>query len=99
MNEKLYTYIRDHFKKTTDDWSFESFTLSSEETFQNTDFQQLFQDQEMSHKLYYSSIDNESLFPFEIYVDDTTVALGYMMEDEQHLLFLEHNENILIEEL
>lgn len=99
MNEKLYTYILHNFKNETDEWSFESFALSSEETFQNTDFQQLFQDQELFHKLYYSNTDNESLFPFEIYVNDTTVALGYMIEDEQHLLYLKHNENILIEDL
>lgn len=99
MHTMLKQYITNHLKKSEAEYSSESFVLSSAETFQSPQFQQLFEGQDLAHQLYYSSTDDTPFFPFEIYQDDTLIAIGYMMEDEQYILYLQHNDNILIEKL
>lgn len=99
MNPKLRSYIDKHFEHTSGVWLQESFILSSNETFRRTDLQQLFRDCSLSHNLYYSDTDIDPFFPFEIYDDNDLIALGYMEEDEQHLLYLQHNKQVLINEL
>lgn|SRR5699024_4418472 len=99
MHQKLKQYITRHFKKSEDEYLSESFVLPSTETFQSPQFQRLFDDQSLSHQLYYSTTDDEPFFPFEVYQDDTLIALGYMEEDKQHILYLKHDDEILVEEL
>ena len=99
MHIKLQQYITDHLKKSEMNYLSESFILSSTETFQSRQYQRLFENQSLSHQLYYSTTDDEPFFPFEVYQDDTLIALGYMMEDEQHILYLKHDDKILVEAL
>lgn len=99
MNHRLETHVVQHFNKPGDGWLSESFTLPSEETFQEAQFQLLFEGKELGHYLYYSETDDDSFFPFEVYDGQTLIALGYMIEDQQHLLYLKYNNEVLVEEL
>ena len=84
--------------KPTEAWEHESFTLSSEETFQMPEHQVLFDSCTLSHNLYYHSTE-ESFFPFEILWKKQTVALGYMIEDKQHILLLVHDNRAIINKI
>lgn len=99
MEQQLKEYMEKHYDKQPDLWLSEAFTLSCEETFQKAEYQQLFGDKELTHELYYNSEDNEPIFPFEVYDDQTLIALGYMIEDQQHILYLQHNNYIIINQL
>lgn len=99
MNPLLQHYMHSHLERPLEDCPSESFALSSIETFQDPHIQSLFPDQEMTHNLYYYTTDNAPIFPFEIYHNQKLVALGYMIEDEQHILYLKHGNKTLIKKI
>lgn len=99
MKQQLKEYMKKYYDKQPDLWLSEAFTLSCEETFHKNEHQQLFDGKELTHELYYYSADDEPIFPFEVYDEQTLIAFGYMIEDQQNILYLQHNNDIIINQL
>ena len=91
MHAELSRFIRHMFKINASEWANESYELSSFETFQMDFLQEFFQNLTLHHKLFYSIEEEHPFYPFEVYLDQTLVALGYMIDDKQHITYLNLN--------
>lgn len=97
MNVDLIAYIKKHFPElSTATWSEEAVSMNGEELFEDVAFQSLFENRRLNTLLYYPIEINSAILPFEIYEEKTLVALGYMTDDTQNILYLKHNSEALV---
>lgn len=91
MHEELERYINDHFPGTkNEEWESEAIILSREETFADPSIQENYSDEIFETLLFYpcTMVNKEELYPFEISHEEKLIALGYMYEGQQHILYL-----------
>lgn len=100
MNTKLTAYIMKHFPElSTLTWSDEAVSMSGEELFEDTKLKLLYENQSLDTRLYYPIEINSAILPFEIYKDKTLIALGYMTDDTQNIIFLKRDKETLVNRL
>lgn len=97
MNAGLMAYIKKHFPElSTTTWSEEAVSMDGEELFEDGTFQTLFENKCLDTMLYYPIEINSAILPFEIYEEKTLIALGYMTDDTQNIIFLKHDTETLV---
>lgn len=98
MNERLKQYILTLQPQLSNvEWSTEAVTQSGEELFTDTCHQSIYQSILLDTLLYYPTNLNVEFFPFEVRLNDTIVALGYLDEHSQNIIYLMSDNQVLID--
>lgn len=100
MHTAMTDYIKRHFSELSNvTWSEEAVTLTGEELFEDAKFRVLYEDTLLDTRLYYPIEINSAILPFEIYKEETLVALGYTNDDSQKIIYFKHGAETLINHL
>ena len=100
MNTKLKIYIKKHFPElSTLTWSDEAVSMSGDELFEDTKLKLLYENESLDTRLYYPIEINSAILPFEIYKEETLVALGYTNDESQNIIYFKHGAETLINHL
>ena len=96
--EKLLTYYIKKNIHSLDNaqWSTESVTQSGEELFADLRYQQLYENIMLDTLLYYPDNMNTEICPFEVRHNGTIIALGYLDEINQNIIYLKANDEVII---
>lgn len=97
MNTDLLRYIQKNYPSLSNlTWLQEFTTMDGEELFEENCLRNMFKDRLLNTVLHYPIEINSALLPFEVYEDTTLVALGYMNEENQNIVYLKYRNQILI---
>ncbi|CAD2071641.1 SAUGI family uracil-DNA glycosylase inhibitor [Jeotgalicoccus meleagridis] len=100
MNTKLKIYIKKYFPElSTLTWSDEAVSMSGDELFEDTKLKSLYENESLDTRLYYPIEINSAILPFEIYKEETLVALGYTNDESQKIIYFKHGAETLINHL
>lgn len=97
MNTELLTYIQNTYPTLSNlTWLQESTTMHGEELFEDNSLQIMFANRTLNTVLHYPVEINSVILPFEIYENGHIIAMGYMNDENQNVLYLKHEKSILI---
>lgn len=96
MHTALKDYMNQVFNVSNVTWSEESITMSGEELFEQEKFRRIYNGIYLDTLLYYPVEINSALLPFEVYKDRTLICLGYLSESTQNIIYLQHNNDVIL---
>lgn len=97
MEKLLNRYIKKNIPSLDNaQWSTESVTQSGEDLFADLKYQQLYEDIMLDTLLYYPDNMNTEICPFEVKQHGTIIALGYLDEINQNIIYLKANDEVII---
>lgn len=97
MNTDLLIYIQKTYPALSNlTWLQEFTTMHGEEVFEDNSLQIMFKNRTLKTVLHYPAEMNSMILPFEIYEDTSIIAMGYMNDESQNILYLKHGKAVLI---